>query len=586
MQLKRINMTERAKNRIIIILATLVLASVLINIIISNSGTEVEAEYVGPGTISQTLRGSGSVLSNANIEVLSESSCVIYSVPVNEGDTVNAGDVLCKCSHVSAEEAENLKNEIDDLLVQYKQSLIDKSGGRYTEELAAIERAQNKLDEAKARCAALVVSDEDLIAAKNNVTRLENEVIAKEDQIAQLEALGGGSAIPLEQAQAELDAIMIVYGEGYGIITAKADELMEKAGYETPAEKDENREKYLVLAVYEQKEYIKKLREDAGTNIPMDVQKKIDKAQDSIDSFNKVKPAQDKVKAAQQQTGLLAARQELINLNREKTNAENHLEKLKAKRQDWETANSGLESLRKTVDTATEALATTQKAGQKEDLQLSADEQIINTKRAELEELTNGGQPTEILSKVHGIVTSISITPGNSVTAGTVIMTLEAPDMGYALSIPVSLEQSKLVSPGESGSVTQGFEPTEICAILTEIKNDPDTPGYGKLLVFELSGDVDSGMELNVSVSKPDEDHALVVPLSTLREDSQGCYVLRVLEKRGLFGTRYFIDRVSVKVLSRDDENAAVSGDIFPGDMVVTTYQLKLKAGDTIRLTD
>ena len=237
------------------------------------------------------------------------------------------------------------------------------------------------------------------------------------------------------------------------------------------------------------------------------------------------------------------------------------------------------------MDTATAALATAQKEGQKEDLQLSADEQKIQSKKDELEELTNGGAPTQILCKAHGIVTAISVTAGSSIAADTSIMTLEAPDMGYSLSIPVTAQQSSLVKPGDAGTVTMGFEPTEMSAVLTEIKNDPDNPGAGKLLIFELIGeDAEAGMELNISVGEPDKDYDIIVPLRALREDSEGSYVLRVLPKRGLFGTRYALERVSVEVLARDDKCAAVSGQLSPGDMAVTTHPLDIKPGAAVRL--
>ena len=181
MQHKKFAITDKAKNIILIALAILLVTALIFKAAASSADGEVEAEYISPGTIVTTLRGSGTVTSNASVDVMSEKPCLVYSIPVQEGDEIRAGDVLIECSDYAAADAEKLKTELDGLILAYQLAIVDKSNGAYPKEQLAVEKAQAELERAKTACANSLVTDAQLKAAKDKVTQCEKAVAAKEE---------------------------------------------------------------------------------------------------------------------------------------------------------------------------------------------------------------------------------------------------------------------------------------------------------------------------------------------------------------------------------------------------------------------
>ena len=592
MQQKKIKLSERTKNLIIIVLAVLVLAALIIKAVLANSGTEVSAEYITAGTLSTTLRGTGTVESNASVDVLCEKGGIIHSVHVQEGDEVRAGDVLVEFSDYAEAELEKLRSELDALVLEYQLALVDQSGEQYSKEQNAIAQAEAALEKAKADCEENLVTDAELQAARDKVTSCEKAIAAKEDEIARLQAAGVSDAVTLEDAQAKLQTAMLVHRGNYDTVVSLANTWMTQDGL-TVEQKAHSREAYISAVIEDLTADIAKFKkqlEDTRDYEEMDsLQRQIESFQSLIDSYKIVNDALEVLEKAQSATSLSDAKDALVSLKRQKTNADTELTELKAKRSAWQSANTALEANRQAVDTAIEALEAAQNNAQKEDLKLSAQKEDIDEKRAEIAALTgeDGGEATYVplLSKYNGLVTSVIATAGSSADAGGVLMSIEVPDMGYTVSIPVSREQSSMVSEGDIGSVTIGYEPAEISAVLKEIKPNPEDPAQ-KLLVFELQGEADTGAVLSISVGEPDEAYDMLIPPAALRKDSSGSFVLALDVKRGLFGTRYAVSRVPVEVLARDDESIAISGELPSGTMVITTNPCDLHSGDTVRITD
>ena len=115
---------------------------------------------------------------------------------------------------------------------------------------------------------------------------------------------------------------------------------------------------------------------------------------------------------------------------------------------------------------------------------------------------------------------------------------------------------------------------------------DPKNPQTNKLLTFEVSGDVNAGAELTVSVGQRSANYDCVVPKSSIHNDSNGDFVYKVESKSSPLGNRYVARRVSVQILAQDDNMVAVTGDLGWGDYVITTSSAPIKSGDLVRLAD
>ena len=197
-----------------------------------------------------------------------------------------------------------------------------------------------------------------------------------------------------------------------------------------------------------------------------------------------------------------------------------------------------------------------------------------------------GDESNTVLADVPGTVSTVDCTAGDTVLKNALMATLEVPDMGYTLSFSVTNDQAQRLRVGDTATVSNYYWGNSVTATLTTIRTDPKNPQGGKVLVFDLTGDVAAGTELSISVGQKSANYDLVVPNSAVKSDSNGSFVLAVAVKSSPLGNRYTARRVSVEVRANDDNNSAVVGDLSNGDYVITTSSAPIKSGDMVRLAD
>ena len=192
---------------------------------------------------------------------------------------------------------------------------------------------------------------------------------------------------------------------------------------------------------------------------------------------------------------------------------------------------------------------------------------------------------TEITANVSGVVSAINVSAGKETTAGSPMAVINVVDRGYTIKIPVTNEQAKQVKVGDTAEVSNYYWGNDIQATLESITSNPDKPGQGKLLIFRITGEIDDGTTISLSIGQRSANYDSIIPKSALREDTNGHFVLVVTAKSSPLGNRYIATRVDVQVLAEDDTNAAVSG-LAQGDYVITTSSKPLEAGTQVRLVE
>ena len=212
----------------------------------------------------------------------------------------------------------------------------------------------------------------------------------------------------------------------------------------------------------------------------------------------------------------------------------------------------------------------------------------IEEKRDEIEQLKKDGGRSDITSLVGGIVTAVNISPGEQASPDEVLMVIEVVDRGYSLSFSVSSEQASRVTVGDQAEVDRGWWGwgEEITATLRNIRNDPQNPATNRILHFSISGDVESGSQLNLTLAQRSENYNVIVPNSAIRTDTNGDFVLVVMSRTSPLGNRYFATRVDVTILASDDTHTAVTGGLSGWDFVITTSTAPIDPGMQVRLVD
>jgi len=258
------------------------------------------------------------------------------------------------------------------------------------------------------------------------------------------------------------------------------------------------------------------------------------------------------------------------------------LTELKEKKQRYDQA---VELIRQTERSIEDALTGKDIDQQLEDLDLQSLRKQIEKAQELVAKYTEESVDTEVRANVSGRISEIYVSAGKEASAGMTMATIELVDRGYLLKIPVTNEQSRQVRVGDIADVTNYYWGGEIEAVLEAITPDPSNPGRGKLLVFRVSGEVDAGINLTLSIGQRSAYYDTVVPKSALRQDANGYFVLVITVKSSPLSNRYIATRVDVQVLAEDDTNAAVSG-LSAGDFVITTSNRPVESGHQVRMVE
>lgn len=95
----------------------------------------------------------------------------------------------------------------------------------------------------------------------------------------------------------------------------------------------------------------------------------------------------------------------------------------------------------------------------------------------------------------------------------------------------------------------------------------------------------DSGDTFEWTVqSGSEKEYEQLIPLSALREDSDGAYCLILSEEESMLGTVQTARRVPVTVLEKDSENAAVTSALKDTDQVIVSSEKYVGEGDRVRI--
>ena len=531
------------KDAAIIFLAVMLVLTFFSNTIRNRALTEVATTAVTDGSIVAKVRGTGTVVANGITQVTAGRTVDIQSVMVKSGQDVNAGDVLFVLGAGESEELEAAREELRSLEMSYQRAVIGLPSGDYSAQNQQIKEAEKALEDAKvaveaARSLAQPVSD-----AKDALDKAQSIVNQHEADLT-------AARLVLVNAQTKRDNLKA------------SPPVKPEQGSMTEDEYNAVLEKYTADMI----QYKADL-ENAEAEVA-EALTAYEKERDELTQEEQVALSQiDKLRAHYE--SLLATGGEYVDKFNAAVAAQN-------------AAQTQLNALKSALKAEQES---NNKAAALTSLELQDLNVRIEKLRAEIKQLS-GEEGEEIVAKMSGRVESVECAPGQTVSPEQVLCSIEVPDMGYSLSFSVTNDQARRLRIGDSASVNNYYWGREIIATITSIKTDPKNPQGGKILEFDITGDVNAGSELTVSIGQKSASYDLIVPNSAIRTDSNGSFVLVIEAKNSPLGNMYMAKRVNVEVLATDDVNSAVTGELSYGDFVITTSNGPVKSGDQVRMAD
>lgn len=273
---------------------------------------------------------------------------------------------------------------------------------------------------------------------------------------------------------------------------------------------------------------------------------------------------------------------EISNYESSITSIENEIASVEDSEGRLNDAKSYADKVESTKDELSDLLFT-KSLGDSSSIGMEAQKRAIEKQKADLEKLRENADEVEVKASVSGTIASISASAGKSIGGEEQpLATINVTDRGFTVKIDVTNEQAKKVKVGDTAELVN-FWGGDAVATLDQITNSQSSGN--RTLVFTLTGDIQAGQNITLSIGQKSANYDALIPLSGLREDSNGKFVYVLQSKNSPLGSRYIATRVTVQELARDDKSAAVSG-ISQGDFIITTSNKPVEAGKQVRLAD
>ena len=627
---------EIIKNIAIVFLAVLLVLTFFSNTIMNYSLPQVSAVYVNQGTISEQIRGSGTVSAAESYEVKFEETREVESVAVKAGQTVAAGDVLFKLADEDSAELTEAQNTLASLELEYKKAeLTLASNSGFETDYLTISRAEDELRKLKDQLEAAESGDNPLKKAteeykeakslSEKLTREKerlNSALASVDTEDMLDLTGdyydslraakdkvSEAEKKAEKAKKNYDDLVIEIGDNTDYkeaINSKRDEIEIARNllneyyisyYNLKPDEDSSA---ISLQISSQKVTVSKLERELAelTAKASSSSVKKSKLETAQSTMNK---AQDKLNEAKDELSLLARsikleiKAQLDSINEQIIAASDAM--AEAEDDKAEAEAQGLLSVTQLNAKITEKsdeieklkadLAVKQTTSNVENqtaqLDLEAKADAIEQQKKKVEKLKSKSYDAVVKAKMGGVVESVSVTSGSKVDAGTTAAVINVSDMGYVVEFAVKTEQAKKVRVGDKAEITSWYWGDNFSATLSEIRPDTANPQSQKILVFNVSGsDISTGQTITLSMGSKGQSYNAVIPNSAVREDSNGKFVLVMESKSSPLGNRYKAVRYDVNVIVKDDNNSAVEG-LQGNEFVITTSTKPISAGEQVR---
>lgn len=611
------------KNAAIIFLSVLLVLTFFSNTWMNRSLPEVATQSVTSGSITAKVRGTGTVSAVGLHTVKADQTREIRAVMVKSGQKVEPGDVLFVLGQGEASALEQAQENLRQLQISYQRSAINVPTVDYSlqerriaDQEAAVEEARLAMEEAAKKSSKSDLPIKQLEAANAEVAAFtavlkeaENTVAAEqvaydtykqayENLYNETKAKGDAAIAAADTEAANYDEAVITfeelvkkleveYNEMYITYENQKERGVEEGEIEITPEMLEAKHKELEaakeglelskLAALEKHQQADQARTDAQAALDALDDTSV-KAQEA--KLNQAKAAVEEAKenlriATEKRDAIQATVDEILD-------QDGVSEEYTAAKKAYQSAKDYLFELQYNLQ---QEKINDSKSQQLSYLDLSdIGAQIENAKKKVLD--LSGGEENQITAKVAGTVQTVECAPGDTKLKDDVLCTIEVPDMGYTLSFTVTNDQARRLKVGDTATVSNYYWGNEIVATLNNIKTDPKNPQNNKILTFDLEGDVNAGAELTLSVGQKSANYDNIVPNSAVRSDTNGKFVLVVESKNSPLGNRYYARRVAVEVLTEDDMNSAVTGDLGYGSYVITTSNAPIKNGDMVRLAD
>ncbi|MCM1132973.1 MAG: RND transporter [Ruminococcus flavefaciens] len=578
---------EVIKTVLIIFLAVLLVLTFFSNTIMNRSLAEISTERATSGKLTERLRGSGLVESNQSYGVTVDGNKVVDTVMVKTGKEVEKGDVLFTVGTGESEELTAAEDALSALELDYQKALLAPPAD-YTTENQAIKNAREDL-------ATAIQKRDSAVANQGNVQTAKDNYNYNKSQLNYYTKL-----------QTKLTAVIsaIDMDEYMSAPAEYTSELINSRNIFENAKNDYNSAYSFYMALIGSDNGN---NSDSQDNMQDDVIPQVTEPPvATVVSAEEIASAKADMEAKESEMNTAEENYNTLKYNlrndytNQLTDAENNIDWYTSLVEDYEANNMGdgmtIDQLNEDITakqrTLEELITSLNKTMQDNDTQdkintldLEAKKKEIEKAKKQVDKLKKETETTEIKSEHSGVVSAVNIKAGDTTVPDMELVTIDIAEEGYTVKLTVEAVKTQKIKKGVEAEVVNNWS-GDIQAVLTDIKNDTTAGSKNRVLVFSVTGDVDSGSYIDLSIPCGSGNYDAIVPKSAVYEDKDGSFVLTVTSKSSPLGNRYYAQKVPVEIQASDEVSSAVSGNIGNGDYVLTAASKPVSAGDQVRMKE
>lgn len=606
---------DAIKNFAIIFLVVMLVLTFFSNTIMNYSLPQVAVQYMEAGSITTTIRGTGTVESGDPYNVIVKETRTVSSITARVGQEVRQGDILFSLSSEDSEELEAAKEELtlaqnayDNLLLSadITASIISSSQANISvaDYRAKITTAQNEVEKAQ----------QEVDAAKEELEKINNQIElagaayisqADKDKLNNLETARDNAKDAWDALGVMTNPETTLQGKVDTANALKEDEKTKKAAYDARvadiAEKQaaataaQEALDNLVNPTSEEYDAAVAARDAANTaltdaqNATPSVSDLGQAYTDSVTATTNANAEVENYKNSDEYKKYIAYK----NAEKEYTDFKNNINSRNSANSDTlssleaqkATAQVNLNQANDKLTEKTEALG--ELIG---DITLvrqlnDAHDKIVDAQK-KVDKLTTSSAAMDITAPINGTILNVYIISGKQTAAGEAAVVIQPEGQGYTMSFSVSNNEAKTISIGAAASVANSWWYNDVTGTVESIRPDTASPNTNKLVTLNLSGSLVVGQTLTMSIDSRTSNYDSIVPNSAIHEDNNGKFILVVQSKPSPLGNRYFAVRYDVQVLASDDTKSAVKAGLEGYEYVITTSSKPISAGDQVRLSE
>lgn len=565
------------KNIAIIFLSIMLVLTLFSNTFMNYSLVEVSTQMVVSDSITTKVRGSGVVEANDSYMVTIKESRKIETMDVRTGATVEKGDVLFTLEDAEGEELAAARKSLSDAEIAYETAVLE----------SGITVAERQLIESK-KTGSLSDKQNALVNAKNAVDTAQATVDAITAQIAALsDATVDTSAEEIAKLNANRD---LASAQNTSAERENEYTNAKNAMNERKAEYDTAQSKYNAAVAAREAAVLDEYKDDLGNKYTQEDIEKLESAKNSAETakneaYSEYKKA---VGTCSDAADAYSEASEEVDEAKQKVDDIQYSIDLKTLNSSTDAAVATLKSQLATANAALTTAQTNQTNAKTKimaQMTLESQYESLQMLQSDVAKLEAEAVDAEVLAPIAGTVTEILYTAGQSVPKDETVMMIQPENKAFVLKFTTTADLAKNIKVGDNANILNNWYGDDITASVYAIKKNPSDKSSVEV-VCELSGDVSAGSNYTVSIGEKSANYDLVVPTSSIREDSNGKFVLVIESKNTPLGNRYYARRTNVEVIASDDTYSAISAPLEGYEYVITTTTKPVEENQQVRLAE